>query len=176
MSTIGFIINGVRHGSMIGPHWFPDAGMTVWMFLSEMRDGDASRMADNLRNVQWIPDDNTHFLRRPLDVLRDVRDGQCALLPEHAWRQWGGAQRWAYFVDFDSMEYEIWRYGRFELSSGRASFRDLNWDGFCALRSWILAVEAGVTKEAQATIDADELTRALESLKVQDAQERGVMA
>lgn len=147
MSTIGFIIDGVRHGSFIAPQWFPDAGMTVWMFLSEMKDGDAARLADNLRGVQWcvaafiaislkdgqphvpgrlsahlphsahlplslpspprcyphlltcrIPDDNTHFLRRPLDVLRDLRDGRCPIMPEHAWRLWSGTQRWAYFV------------------------------------------------------------------------------
>ncbi len=47
------------------------------------------------------------------------------------------------------MEYEIWRYGRFELSTGRASFRDLNWDGFCALRSWILSMEAGVVSATE---------------------------
>lgn len=46
------------------------------------------------------------------------------------------------------MEYEIWRYGRFELSTGRASFADLNWDGFCALRGWLLAMEAGAVSRA----------------------------
>lgn len=197
MSTVGFIIDGVRHASFIAPQWFPDAGMTVWMFLSELNAGDVERMANNLRNVQWcvlcvlssrltswcrvaiaqqasvlliarswastmtflaflgtsaqlpssaqlpphsaephpgpstiskvapsslhrhfrplythafhtqpqpqatdsrIPDNNTTFLRRPLDVLRDLRDGACTIMPEHAWRLWDGTQRWAYFV------------------------------------------------------------------------------
>ncbi|KAL1408222.1 hypothetical protein Q8F55_005028 [Vanrija albida] len=140
MSTIGFIINGVRKGSFIAPEWWPDAGMTVWIFATGLNQADMRQMAWRLRQVEWLPDQGSVFLRRPLDTLRQVMDGTCTVLPEHAWRAWAGEPRWAYF-DFDTGEYEIWRHGSTDLCSGRASFEDLTWDAWCAMRQRLLDQE-----------------------------------
>lgn len=53
MSTIGFIINGVRKGSFIAPEWWPDAGMTVWIFATSLNKADMQQMSWRLKQVQW---------------------------------------------------------------------------------------------------------------------------
>lgn len=53
MSVIGFIINGVRYGSYIAPEWWPDAGLTMWMFVTGMTGDDLETMAKRLRSVHW---------------------------------------------------------------------------------------------------------------------------
>jgi hypothetical protein len=46
MSVIGFIINGVRHGSYIAPEWWPDAG-TCW-------NGDGGVEQRATRVESWV--------------------------------------------------------------------------------------------------------------------------